>query len=114
MERVFSFLSLDLPITGLVTGRLPLDGVTPRVVGEGSLVFEGTRLWGQPFDRVEGTLGFENDRLRLSAVRGVLGSGTARLDGFFRYAGRRVRGRSRGAEPAGGAARGASPKGHPA
>lgn len=86
VERVFSFLSLDLPITGLVTGRLPLDGVTPRVIGEGRLVFEETRLWGQPFDRVEGTLGFESDRLRLSSVRGVLGSGTARLDGFYRYA----------------------------
>ncbi len=86
VERVFSFLSLDLPITGLVTGRLPLDGVTPRVVGQGSLVFEGTRLWGQPFDRVEGTLGFEIEGLRLSAVSGVLGSGTARLDGFYRYA----------------------------
>jgi hypothetical protein len=85
VERVFSFLSMELPITGLVTGRLPLDGVTPRLVGEGSLAFEGTRLWGQPFDRVEGTLGFENDRLRFSGVRGALGSGTARLDGFYRY-----------------------------
>lgn len=86
VERIFSFLSLDLPITGLVTGRLPLDGVTPRVLGEGSLAFDASRLWGQPFDRVEGTLGFEDDRLRLSAVRGVLGTGTARLDGFYRYA----------------------------
>jgi hypothetical protein len=84
-ERIFSFLTLDLPITGVVSGRLPLSGVTPRVVGEGDLVFEGTTLWGQAFDRVEGRLGFESDRLRLTAVRGSLGSGTARLDGFFRY-----------------------------
>jgi hypothetical protein len=86
VERIFSFLTLDLPITGLVSGRLPLGGVTPRVVGEGDLVFEGTSMWGQSFDRVEGRLGFESDRLRFSGVRGVLGSGTARLDGFFRYA----------------------------
>ena len=45
MERVFSFLSLDLPITGLVTGRLPLDGVTPRVVGEGSPTYILTRCF---------------------------------------------------------------------
>ncbi|MBK9967939.1 MAG: translocation/assembly module TamB domain-containing protein [Holophagales bacterium] len=86
VERIFSFLTLDLPITGLVSGSLPLGGVTPRVVGEGDLVFEGTSMWGQSFDRVEGRLGFESDRLRFSGVRGVLGSGTARLDGFFRYA----------------------------
>lgn len=86
VERVFSFLTLDLPITGLVSGRLPLEGVTPRVVGEADLVFEGARFWGQPFDRVEGRVGFESDRLRLASVRGALGPGTARLDGFFRYA----------------------------
>lgn len=85
VERLLSFLALDLPITGLVTGRLPLDGVTPRMVGEGELSFTGARLWGQSFDRVEGTLGFEADRLRLSAVRGTLGEGVARLDGFYRY-----------------------------
>jgi hypothetical protein len=85
VERILSFLTLDLPITGLVTGRLPLDGVTPRVVGRADLAFEGARLWGQPFDRVEGTLGFERDLLRLSGVRGSLGTGTARLEGFWRY-----------------------------
>jgi hypothetical protein len=85
VERIFSFLALDLPITGLVSGRLPLGGVTPRMTGEGDLAFEETRLWGQPFDRVDGRLGFESDRLRFTGVRGSLGSGTARLDGFYRY-----------------------------
>lgn len=85
VERILSFLALDLPITGSVTGRLPLDGVTPRMVGGGELVFTGARLWGQPFDRVEGTLGFEADRLRFTAVRGALGEGMASLDGFYRY-----------------------------
>ncbi|MFN7986858.1 MAG: translocation/assembly module TamB domain-containing protein [Thermoanaerobaculia bacterium] len=86
VERILSFLTIDLPIAGQVTGRLPLEGVTPRVVGSGELAFEGARLWGQPFDRVEGTLGFEPDRIRLSGVRGALGKGTGRLDGYFRYA----------------------------
>jgi len=86
VERILSFLALDLPITGLVTGRLPLEGVTPRVVGSGDLAFEGASLWGQSFDRVEGRLGFESDRLRLSAVRGTLGTGAARLDAELRYA----------------------------
>jgi len=86
VERILSFLALDLPITGLVTGRLPLEGLTPRVVGSGDLAFEGAKLWGQSFDRVEGRLGFESDRLRLSAVRGTLGTGSARLDAELRYA----------------------------
>ena len=84
-ERVLSFLTLDLPIAGRVTGRLPLSGVTPRVVGAGDLVFEETTLWGQPFDRVAGTLGFEAEVLRLSGVSGTLGAGSARLDGLYRY-----------------------------
>ena len=86
VERIFSFLTIDLPISGLVTGRLPLEGVTPRVVGAGDLVFETARIWGQPFDRIAGRLGFERDRLRLSAVKGALGAGTARLDGSFLWA----------------------------
>lgn len=83
VERILSFLSIDLPIEGLVTGRLPLDGVTPRVVGEGRLSFADARLWAQPFDRVEGALGFETDRLRLSDVHGTLGEGYARLEGSW-------------------------------
>ncbi len=84
-QRILSFLTLDLPVSGLVTGRLPLNGVTPRVVGRADLAFEEARLWGQPFDRVEGTLGFESDLLRLTGVRGALGAGTARLEGLWRY-----------------------------
>ncbi len=84
-ERVLSFLTLDLPISGRVTGRLPLSGVTPRVIGSGDLVFEEATLWGQPFDRVAGTLGFEAEALRLSGVSGTLGAGSARLDGLYRY-----------------------------
>lgn len=84
-ERIFSFLTLDLPISGLVSGRLPLDGVTPRVVGEAELAFDAVTLWGQRFDRLEGRVGFEPDLLRLSGVRGRLGEGSARLDGLWRY-----------------------------
>lgn len=87
VERILSFLTLDLPVAGLVTGRLPLDGVTPRVVGAGDLVFETARVWGQPFDRIAGRLGLERDRLRLSSVRGSLGAGSARLDGSFLWDG---------------------------
>lgn len=86
-ERLLSFLTIDLPISGLVTGRLPLDGVTPRVVGAADLTFEAARLWGQPFDRVAGRLGFAPDRLRLSSVTGALGGGTARLEGSFLWDG---------------------------
>ena len=85
VERILSFLTLALPITGRATGRLPLSGVTPRVVGAADLVFDSARLWGQSFDQVAGRLAFEPDRLRLSGVSGTLGTGTARLEGFYRY-----------------------------
>ena len=86
LERVLTFLDFDLPMSGRVTGRLPLSGVTPALRGRAPLVWEKATAWDQKADRVEGTLSFEGDRMRLDGATAVLGSGRARGGGMFRYA----------------------------
>ncbi len=86
LERVLKFLDFDLPLTGPITGRLPLEGVTPAVRGEAPLVWENATIWGEHLDRVEGTLGLEGDRLRLSRAEGRVGGGALTFDGWYRYA----------------------------
>ncbi len=86
LERVLAFLDLDLPMSGPVTGRLPLSGVTPALRGRGPIVWEKGSAWGQSFDRLAGTLAFEGDRIRIADAEGALGGGSARGAGFYRYA----------------------------
>ena len=86
IERVLAFLDMDLPITGAGTGRLPLDGVTPRLSGRIPLVVTDASVWGQKLDRFEGVLAFEKDRLVIEDATAQVASGTARGHGFFRYA----------------------------
>lgn len=86
IERPLAFLGFGLPITGTVTGRLPLEGVTPQVVGSVPLVLTEGSLWGQPVERLEGTLAFEKGRLVLSGVTGTVSGGRVSGGGFFRYA----------------------------
>ncbi len=86
VERVLKFLDMDLPLAGPITGRLPLAGVTPAVTGSAPVVWEKAVAWGQGADRLQGTLAFEGDRVRVSGARAALGTGTATGDGFYRYA----------------------------
>lgn len=88
VERLLGFLDFDLPIEGLVTGRLPLDGVTPGVAGGGRVVWEHGRLWGHPVDRLDGELLFEHEGLRLRAAQAVLGQGCLSGSGAWEYDGR--------------------------
>lgn len=85
VERILAFLRLDLPLAGLVTGRLPLEGRTPRVTGSVPLVFEAGAAWGQRFDGATGRLTFEKDGLRLDGAAFSLGSGRASGSGTFGY-----------------------------
>ncbi len=85
LERVLAFLDFDLPMSGKVTGQLPLSGVTPELRGRSPVVWEKGSAWGQPFDRLAGTLAFEGDRIRISDAEGTLGGGTARGGGFYRF-----------------------------
>jgi len=85
IERVMKFLDFDLPLTGPVTGRLPLDGVTPDLTGSVPLVWEKAGIWGQEVDRLEGVLSFEGDRLRIADTVLALGGGSARGGGVYRW-----------------------------
>ncbi|MEO6327023.1 MAG: translocation/assembly module TamB domain-containing protein [Thermoanaerobaculia bacterium] len=86
IERVLRFLSFDLPLTGAVTGLLPLQGVTPDVVGTVPLVWEKASIWGQQAERLQGTLAFEKGQLRISDMTAQLGAGRVRGGGLYRYA----------------------------
>lgn len=86
IERVLAFLDIDLPITGAGTGRLPLDGVTPALSGRIPLVVTDASVWGQKLDRFEGVLAFEKDRIAIENMTAGLAEGTAKGNGFFRYA----------------------------
>lgn len=86
LERILAFLDFDLPMSGPVTGRLPLSGVTPALHGRGPLVWEKGTAWSQSFDRLAGTLAFEGDRIRIADAEGALGGGSARGAGFYRFA----------------------------
>ena len=88
IERVLAFLDLDLPITGLGTGRLPLSGVTPAMSGRIPLVLADASVWGQKLDRLEGVVAFEEDRIVIEDATARLAAGTAKGSGFFRYADR--------------------------
>lgn len=88
IERVMKLLNFDLPLTGPVTGRLPLEGVTPDVVGTVPLVWDEASLWGQKIDRLAGTLEFEKGRLNITGVKASIGQGSLAGGGWFRYADR--------------------------
>ena len=85
-RRVLAFLDLDLPLSGRVTGRLPLDGVTPALHGSVPLVLADASLWGQKLDRLEGVLAFRDDRIAVENAVGRLGDATMTGSGSYRYA----------------------------
>ncbi|MGE5346496.1 MAG: translocation/assembly module TamB domain-containing protein, partial [Acidithiobacillales bacterium] len=85
LERLLRFLDIDLPMSGPVSGRLPLSGVTPALTGRAPIVWEKASAWGQRIDRVEGALAFEGDRIRISGAEAALDGGTATGEGFYRW-----------------------------
>lgn len=85
LERILGFLDLDLPLRGAVTGRLPLDGLTPALRGSARLSFRDGAAWGQPLATLAGVFSFEGDRLRLSDASGTIASGCVRGEGEYAY-----------------------------
>jgi hypothetical protein len=85
LERLLAFLDFDLPMAGPLSGRLALSGVTPALSGRAPVVWEKGSAWGQSFDRLEGTLAFEKDRIRISDALAALGGGTGKGSGFYRW-----------------------------
>ncbi len=85
IERLLRFLDIDLPMAGPVSGRLPLSGVTPALIGSAPIAWERASAWGQRIDHVEGTLAFEGDRITISGASAALDGGTAVGEGFYRW-----------------------------
>lgn len=85
IERVMSFLDFDLPLTGPVTGGLPLEGVTPNLEGSVALVWEDATAWGQKADRVEGRLEFARDHLVIDGLDAKLADGRLKGSATYRY-----------------------------
>lgn len=85
IERVMAFLDFDLPLTGPVTGRLPLEGVTPDLFGSVPVVWENATVWGQKADRVEGLLTFAKDHLVVDGLEASLDKGRLKGHGTYRY-----------------------------
>ncbi|HET7451257.1 MAG TPA: hypothetical protein VFL12_00825, partial [Thermoanaerobaculia bacterium] len=56
IERLLKFFALDFPVTGRVTGTLPISGTKRAITGGGDVVLERATVWGQPVDRVAGHL----------------------------------------------------------
>lgn len=88
IERVLAFLDIDLPLTGPVTGGLPLSGKTPAVTGSVPVSWEKAGIFGQRADRLEGKLTFESDGLVIEGMTAELDGGQVKGEGTYKYGNR--------------------------
>ena len=88
VERLLKFLAIDLPVTGQVTGTLPVAGSREALTGEGDLTLEKAVLYGQPVDRLTGRLALSPGRAAISGLRGQIGDSLFGGEGAFGFAGR--------------------------
>lgn len=98
VERILKYLDLDLPVTGRVTGSLPVVGSSKAVAGSGDLVLDEAIVAGQPITRLAGRLVLEPGQVRLEKARGQIGDRWFGGDASFEIAGRRFRFRLAGDE----------------
>ncbi|KAA0252852.1 hypothetical protein FBQ97_03390 [Acidobacteria bacterium ACD] len=85
LQRILDFLDFDLPLSGPVTGRIPLRGLTPEVHGSGRLEWSDGSAWGQPVDSMVATLAFEGDRMRLLDATALRGGGCLKGDAEYAW-----------------------------
>ena len=77
IERLLSYLDLDYPITGRLSGSFPLSGTPPDAVsGGGLMTLEDAVVWGQPLPLVTGRATLSPGRFELDEVRAELHGGT--------------------------------------
>ena len=77
IERLLSYLDLDYPITGRLSGSFPLSGTPPDAVsGGGLMTLEDAVVWGQPLPLVTGRATLSPGRFELDEVRAELDGGT--------------------------------------
>ncbi|HWC64961.1 MAG TPA: hypothetical protein VG777_02680, partial [Thermoanaerobaculia bacterium] len=73
VERLLRFFSLDFPVTGRVTGTLPVTGTKNAMTGAGDMVLENASVWGQPVDHISGRLELAPGTFALAGIRGRIG-----------------------------------------
>ncbi len=89
VERLLKFLTLDLPVTGRITGTLPVAGTRDALSGSGELTLEQAVLYGQPLDRLTGRLELTPGNVAISGIRGQLGDVVFGGEGTYAIAGGR-------------------------
>ena len=88
IDRILRYLDLDLPVTGRVTGVLPVVGDASTARGSGDLTIEDAVLYGQPVTRLSGHAVLEPGVLRLEKARGQIGDRWFAGEGSFQIASR--------------------------
>ena len=89
VERVLKFFALDFPVSGRITGTLPVSGTAQAITGSGDLVLDGATLYGQPVDRLTGRLRLSPGAVSMSGLRGQVGQGAFGGEGSYQFSGRR-------------------------
>ena len=87
VERLLKFFSLDFPVTGKVTGTLPVSGTKNAMSGRGDMVLERATVWGQPVDRVAARLELVPGTFALKSIRGQIGDAVFGGEGAYTLAG---------------------------
>ncbi len=85
VERLLKFFSLDFPVRGRVTGILPVSGTKNALTGGGSVVLDRGSVWGQPVDRVSGSLEFTPGAVALRSLRGQIGDAAFAGEGTYAF-----------------------------
>jgi len=87
VERLLKFFALDFPVTGRVTGTLPVSGTRAAITGGGAVVLERATVWGQPIDRVTGRLELVPGTFALRSIRGQIGDAAFGGEGSYGFSG---------------------------
>jgi hypothetical protein len=89
VERVLKFFALDFPVTGRVTGTLPVSGTSAAITGEGDMLLEQATVYGQPVERITGRLRLAPGAVALASLRGQIGDAVFGGEGTYAFAGGR-------------------------
>jgi hypothetical protein len=91
IETILKFLDLDYPVTGRVTGSLPIAGTGKAVTGAGDLLMENAVVYGQPIDRMTTRAVFTPGSMALQNVRGQIGEAVFGGEAEYSFAASRYR-----------------------
>lgn len=89
VERALKFFAIDLPVTGRVTGSLPVSGTSAAITGSGDMLLEQATVYGQPVDRITGRLHLSPGAVALTGVRGQIGDSFFGGEGTYAFPGGR-------------------------